>query len=148
MIFLEIPFFRHYVFAVVQKSSSPTHPGGNPPSIWYARARRKEGAGCRVRGAGCGVRGAGGGHYGRNGQKTGTRCTAHLTTVLSITTGTVAPLFKPRAISSVKAATLQIFRVFRAFRGQKNRLWASAHAKPFCVFSWLKNPFGTRARSV
>ena len=41
MIFLEIPFFRHYVFAVVQTSSSPTHPGGNPPSIRYARARQQ-----------------------------------------------------------------------------------------------------------
>jgi len=35
----------------------------------------------------------------------------------SITTGTVALLFKPRAIPSVEATTLQIFRVFRAFRG-------------------------------
>ena len=46
MIFLEIPFFRHYVFAVVQKSSSPTHPGGNPPLIWYECARRRQGTGC------------------------------------------------------------------------------------------------------
>jgi hypothetical protein len=38
MIFLEIPFFRHYVFCVVQTSSSPTHPGGNPPLI-KVRAR-------------------------------------------------------------------------------------------------------------
>ena len=43
MIFLEIPFFRHYVFAVVQKSSSPTHPGGNPPLIRYARAKQPVG---------------------------------------------------------------------------------------------------------
>ena len=35
-----------------------------------------------------------------------------------------------RAIPSVKAATLQIFRVFRAFRGQKNGLWAVARPKP------------------
>jgi hypothetical protein len=46
MIFLEISLFWHYVFAVVQKSSSPTHPGGNPPSIWHARARRRQGIGC------------------------------------------------------------------------------------------------------
>ena len=39
MIFLEIPFFRHYVFCVVQTSSSPTHPGGNPPLIRYACAK-------------------------------------------------------------------------------------------------------------
>ena len=37
----------------------------------------------------------------------------------SITTGTVALLFKPHAIPSVEAATLQNFRAFRAFRGQK-----------------------------
>ena len=41
MIFLEVPFFRHYVFVVVQTSSSPTHPGGNPPSI-MVRAREAE----------------------------------------------------------------------------------------------------------
>ena len=80
------------------------------------RWERLQGAGGRGQGAGagCGVRG---GHYGRNGQKTGTRCTAHLTTVLSITTGTVAPLFKPRAISSGKAATSKkIFVPFRVVR--------------------------------
>ena len=38
MILLEIPFFRHYVFAVVQTSPSPTQPGGEPP---LPRARRK-----------------------------------------------------------------------------------------------------------
>jgi hypothetical protein len=40
----------------------------------------------------------------------------------SITTGTVALLFKPQAIPSIKVTLLQIFRVFRAFRGQKNQI--------------------------
>jgi len=41
--------------------------------------------------------------------------------------------FNELAIPSVEAATLQIFRVFRAFRGQKKGLQAPAHAKPFRV---------------
>jgi hypothetical protein len=43
----------------------------------------------------------------------------------------------PRAISSVKAATLQIFRVFRAFRGQK--MGCGRQPTPsFLWFPWLK----------
>ena len=48
MIFLEISFFRHYVFAVVQTAPSPTQPGGEPP-LPCARGGRR----CRVQGTGC-----------------------------------------------------------------------------------------------
>ena len=44
-----------------------------------------------------------------------------------------------RAGLSGKAATLQIFRAFRAFRGQKNRLWAASPRQVFSCLSLLKN---------
>ena len=100
MIFLEIPFFRHYVFAVVQTSSSPTHPGGNPPLIKVracARVRRK-----------------------REGAQwiwwTGYRCPHR---ILNITTGTVALLLNHMPFHPSKQRPYKIFRAFRAFRGQK-----------------------------
>jgi hypothetical protein len=46
-------------------------------------------------------------------------CLIQLTCLLNIKTGTVALLFKPHAIPSVKVTSLQIFRAFRAFSGQK-----------------------------
>jgi hypothetical protein len=100
MIFLEIPFFRHYVFAVVQKSSSPTHPGGNPPSIKVracARAKRKREDAQRI-------------------WWTGYRCPHR---ILNITTGTVALLLNHMPFNPSKQRPYKIFRVFRAFRGQK-----------------------------
>jgi hypothetical protein len=90
MIFLEIPFFRHYVFAVVQKSSSPTHPGGNPPSIRYARASGRKGTGNMVDDVG-------------ESRTRSMHCTPHDSP--NFTTGTVALLFKPHAGSSASAAT-------------------------------------------
>ena len=87
MIFLEIPFFRHYVFPVVQTSSSPTHPGGNPPLIWYARASEVKTGGRTVDMVdGIPMPPPHPEHHNRDGCAT----------------------FKPHAIPSVKAATLQI----------------------------------------
>ena len=54
---------------------------------------------------------------------------------LHITTGTVALLFKPHALPSVKATTLKkIFRVFRAFRGQKKWVVGGSPRQVFRVF--------------
>jgi hypothetical protein len=133
MIFLEIPFFRHYVFAVVQKSSSPTHPGGNPPLIRYARVRASEAetggravdmvdgtqtpptprplhpAPCTLHPAPCTLHPA--------------PCTLH--PALHNRDGCAT--FKPHAIPSVEAATpIKIFVTFRVFSLLKNRL-ISAH---------------------
>ena len=113
MIFLEIPVFRHYVFAVVQTSSSPTHPGGNPPLVRNARAKQPSD-------------GSGGSPAPTVIQQEKTKGT--------FTTGTVALLFKPQAISSVEAAILQNFPSFPCFPWTKNGLWALAHAKSFRVF--------------
>jgi len=97
MISLEIPFFRHYVFAVVQTSSSPTHPGGNPPSIRYARVRERSGNG-RARS----------GYGGRD--------TDALHRILNITTGTVALLlnrmpFHPSKQQPYKFSALSVLSV-------------------------------------
>ena len=56
------------------------------------------------------------GQNGSDGQEWNGRWTSSSTDRSEKPTGQTA---NPRAISSVKAATLQIFRVFRAFRGQK-----------------------------
>jgi hypothetical protein len=46
---------------------------------------------------------------------------------------TIDQITNPRAISSVKAATLQNFPSFPCFPWTKNGLWAAAHAKSFRV---------------
>ena len=107
--------FRHYVSAVVQKSSSPTHPGGKPPSIWCARLSLLEASAwlepkkgqttldmVRAR------------ERGREGTENmvddvgenrthSMHCTPHDNP--DFTAGTVALLFKPHAVSSARAAT-------------------------------------------
>jgi hypothetical protein len=84
MIFLEILLFWHYVFAVVQKSSSPTHPGGNPPLIMVRAREATRDTGCRL-----------------NAMDIVDKTLMHPPCTLNITTGTVALLFKPHAIPSV-----------------------------------------------
>ena len=107
--FLGISFFWHYVSAVVQKSSSPTHPGGKPPLVWYARVSGGEGTGNMVEDV-------------DESRTHSVHCTPHGSP--DFTTGTVALLFKPRAVSSARAAT---------------------HIKFPCVLCvpWLENPFWT-----
>ncbi len=50
----------------------------------------------------------------------------------------IGQITNPRAIPSVKAATLQNFPSFPCFPWTKNGLWTLAHAKSFRVFSLLK----------
>jgi hypothetical protein len=66
----------------------------------------------------------------------------------------IGQITNPRAISSVEAATLQIFRVFRAFRGQKmgyERQAGSAVERHYA--HWIEDPLAgkfklRRAQSV
>ena len=144
MIFLEIPFFRHYVFAVVQTASKP-HPTRGRTTL-TARARRKAGqtfcptrptcplhpapcplhpAPCTLHPAPCTLHPA--------------PCTLHPASVIqqektkgTTTTGTVAPLFKPHAVPSFKATPHRKFRTTIT----QNLVFCERFSKNRCASCW------------